>query len=145
MFVLMDMEWVEDQAQNVSPTQLAAMRVDERWNGQGRFYSRICPKDSSFYQWEHMAYTGGTADDFLRAPGIDSALSKLEDWLRPDDVICFWHRDISQSGVHPYPGRRPTHRTRQSEILFPQKAEDLSPLHEGGGTPGHPDPQPGYS
>lgn len=91
MFVLMDIEWVENQAQDVSPTQLAAMRVDEHWNGQDRFYSRIRPKNGSFYQWQHMAYTGGTADDFLRAPGIYSVLSKLEGWLQADDVICFWH------------------------------------------------------
>lgn len=116
MFVLMDIEWVENQAQDISSTQLAAMRVDEHWNSQDRFYSRIRPTDSSFYQWEHMAYTGGTGDDFLCAPGIYGVLSNLEDWLRDDDVLCFWH--VAAQKIFRTVYYRVFHRTMSRRILI---------------------------
>ena len=92
MFVLMDIEWVKNAENQLYPTQLAAMRVDEQWNCLDRFYSRIRPRDNSFYHWEHMAYTGGGAMDFLCAQGLYAVLSELRSWLRQEDIICFWHK-----------------------------------------------------
>ena len=93
MFVLMDIEWIENSYSYISPTQIAAYRVDEKWQGHERFYSRIVPRDSSFHQWSHMAYTGGKPSDFLYANGLHRVLTNLQSWLQDDDVICFWTED----------------------------------------------------
>ena len=93
MFVLMDIEWIENRIRHINPTQIAAMRVDEQWRCHDRFYSRIRPRDSSFHQWAHMAYTGAAATDFLHANSLYRVLTELEDWLREDDIICFWFED----------------------------------------------------
>lgn len=93
MFVLMDLEWVENREHHVSPVQLAAMRTDGAWTCLDRFYTRAAPRDGSFHDWTHMAYTGGTPSDFLFAPPLRRALTSLQRWLREDDVICFWHGD----------------------------------------------------
>ena len=70
MYVLMDLEWVTNKRQYFSPTQIGAMRVNDELEQQAVFYSRIRPRDASFYDWKHMGYTGGTSSDFLHAPGI---------------------------------------------------------------------------
>ena len=88
MYVLMDLEWVTNSHVYFSPTQIGAMRVNDVWERQSAFYSRIRPRDKSFYQWNHMGYTGGTSLDFLHAPGIYQVLTNLEAWLLEDDVIC---------------------------------------------------------
>ena len=90
MLVLMDIEWLEDRKHHINPTQIAAMRVDAQWNCRDRFYSRIRPRDCSFHVWEHVAYTGAVPATFLYAKGIHRVLTDLRDWLREDDVICFW-------------------------------------------------------
>lgn len=41
MFVLMDIEWIENRIHHICPTQIAAMRVDEQWHCLDLFYSRI--------------------------------------------------------------------------------------------------------
>ncbi len=93
MFVLMDIEWIENRCHHINPTQIAAMRVDGQWNCCERFFSRIYPRDNSFHNWKHMAYTGGAPSDFLYARGITRVLTDLQGWLREDDVICFWYMD----------------------------------------------------
>lgn len=96
MFVLLDIEWVENSQKFISPAQIAAMRVDAHWNTQAQFYSRIHPKDHSFCTWKHIAYTGGTAADFWHAPNLYCVLTSLQSWLRPDDQICVWNSDAKR-------------------------------------------------
>lgn len=91
MFVLTDIEWVVNATGQISPTQLAAIRVDEAWNALARFDARICPKDSTFYDWSHMAYTGGTPADFLCAPKIDAVRDAFLSWLSEKDTLLWWH------------------------------------------------------
>ena len=47
MLVLMDMEWIENRMHYFCPTQISAMRVDNRWNCIDRFDALIKPLDSS--------------------------------------------------------------------------------------------------
>lgn len=93
MFVLMDIEWIENAAHHINPTQIAAIRTDEQWNSLDRFYARIHPRDSSFHIWNHVAYSGGTASGFLLSAGIYRVLTNLQNWLQEDDVICFWFEE----------------------------------------------------
>lgn len=41
MYVLMDIEWVQNKKKMRCPTQIAAMRVDECWRFRNIFYTRI--------------------------------------------------------------------------------------------------------
>lgn len=93
MYVLLDIEWLNNKQNHFGPTQIAALRVTNEWSGQGLFYRRIRPRDPSFHNWNHMAYTGGTAEDFLRAQSLYSVISDFMAWLREDDVLCVWHKD----------------------------------------------------
>lgn len=67
MLVLMDMEWIENKRHFFCPTQISAMRVDDRWNCVGRFDALIKPFDSSCRQWDHIAYSGAEPEAFLSA------------------------------------------------------------------------------
>lgn len=65
MFVLMDMEWIINDRGHICPILIAALRVTDQWISRDSFYERMRPRDSSFYQWDHLAYTGGKASDFI--------------------------------------------------------------------------------
>lgn len=58
MYVLVDMEWISNQRGNHWPTQLAAARVDAHWNTVDTLSTLFRPKDFSFQQWGHMAFSG---------------------------------------------------------------------------------------
>ncbi len=93
MFVIMDMEWVTNRAGHCTPTQISAIRVDEQWNTIDKFNSLIRPRDTSFYDWRHVAYKGGKAPDFLEAPNAYVVLSNFLNWLHEDDVLVWWHTE----------------------------------------------------
>ena len=90
MYVLADVEWVENDQGLISFTQIAMFRVDEKWKLVRCKSRRIRPKDSSFHQWDHMAFTGGTKDDFLSAPSYSQVFEDIQKWLWPSDTICWW-------------------------------------------------------
>lgn len=58
MYVFVDMEWISNQRGNHWPTQLAAARVDAHWNTVDTLSTLFRPKDFSFQQWGHMAFSG---------------------------------------------------------------------------------------
>lgn len=99
MYVLIDLEWVENNLQQRHPTQIACLRVDEKWHPADNFYTRIRPENSSFLDWTHVGYTGGTSKDFIDAPKRKEAIAALYRWLRPDDTICWWY-DNCKSFFH---------------------------------------------
>ena len=91
MFVLADMEWMTDTHGHYSPTQVAAVKVDENWNEVDSFSSFIRPRDTAFHEWEHVAYTGGTATDFLHARKGFNVFNRFHEWLSEDDIILWWY------------------------------------------------------
>ena len=91
MFVLTDIEWMTNTAGHFSPTQLAAIKVDAEWNEVDRFASFIRPRDSEFHDWKHVAYTGGTATEFLHARNAHNVLQSFLEWLAKDDIILWWY------------------------------------------------------
>lgn len=92
-YVLLDIEWVTKQNRQIGPTQLAALRVDSRWNGNELFYTRVRPHDASFKLWKHIAFSGGRPEDFLCAGNLYSAFDRLKAWIKENDVLCVWHKD----------------------------------------------------
>lgn len=94
MHVLLDIEWVTNKKMYISPTQIAAMRVDDLWYRSALFYSRIRPKDETFHQWDDISYAGGDRWSFLNAPGLRKVLSELMAWLRKSDQVCVWDETV---------------------------------------------------
>ena len=92
MYVIADIEWVQNKLNKQSPSQLSAVRVDDQWNIIDEFSSFIRPMDASFHDWKHVAYYGGTPEDFLYAKGCYAVLDAFEKWLDEDDIICWWFK-----------------------------------------------------
>lgn len=90
MYILMDIEWIQNEEGIQWPTQIAVMRVDEGWIPQDVFYTRIQPQNPKLFIWDHMGYTGGYANEFLSAPPLDEVCRQLRRWLKPDDILCCW-------------------------------------------------------
>ena len=93
MFVIIDMEWMTNTEGHHAPTQISALRVDENWNTVAEFGARIRPRDASFYNWDHVAYNGGTVRDFIGAKNAYVVLSDFCGWLCEDDVLLWWHAE----------------------------------------------------
>ncbi len=93
MFVLTDMEWMTNKDGHHSPTQIAAIKVNEQWQKTAEFQSFIRPRDPEFYNWSHVSYTGGTAYEFLHARNAYSVFEEFENWLNEDDTILWWHTE----------------------------------------------------
>ena len=93
MFVITDLEWITNSNGHHSPTQLSAIRVDEQWNTVDEFNSFIRPRDAEFHIWNHVAYTGGKATDFLLARNAHNVLDAFQEWLNDDDVILWWYSE----------------------------------------------------
>lgn len=91
MYVLLDIEWVTDENNQDTPTQLAALRVTNDWSPEEEYFSRICTLPPANSDWGHIAFRGGSSEDFLTAKPLSAVAKELQQWLRPDDVLCFWH------------------------------------------------------
>ena len=92
MLVLLDMEWIDNENGMFSPTQIAAIRVDNQWTVVDRYSSLIRPYDAYYYKWQHEAYNGATQGAFLTSNSAYRVFSEMEAWLREDDSVCFWER-----------------------------------------------------
>ena len=90
MYVLMDLEWCCGGGGRIIPTQMAALRIDERWQRLDLLFSRIRPKCTNIPNWAHMAFSGGAPEDFLSAPALPKVLCDFRLWLHKDDVLCWW-------------------------------------------------------
>lgn len=90
MYVIADLEWIDNKRGQEYPSQLAAIRIDSDWNVISKFFCRMKPHDPSFFRWEHVAFNGGKSSDFLQAPAADFCLDTFASWLAPDDCICWW-------------------------------------------------------
>lgn len=96
MIVLVDLEWLENTKHEVTPTQLSAIRTDESWAPSARFNTLFRPRDESFFQWKHIAYTGAAPKDYLSAPSAYTALEHFCAWLSPDDTLLWWSAESLQ-------------------------------------------------
>lgn len=95
MYVFVDMEWISNQRGNHWPTQLAAARVDAHWNTVDTLSTLFRPKDFSFQQWGHMAFSGWNKEQFLNGESLYAGLDAFRHWLQPEDTICWWHQEAS--------------------------------------------------
>ena len=86
MYVFVDMEWISNQRGNHWPTQLAAARVDAHWNTVDTLSTLFRPKDFSFQQWGHMAFSGWNKEQFLNGESLYAGLDAFRHWLQPEDT-----------------------------------------------------------
>lgn len=93
MFVIADIEWIQNKANLRSLTQLAAAKVDEGWNVIEEFSTYIKPKDNSFFIWDDPAFNGESPDSILFLRDCHTALEIFEKWLNEDDILCWWAQD----------------------------------------------------
>lgn len=96
MYVIADIEWINPYENYTSPTQLAAARVDENWNVKDEFNAFIRPHRKGCCKWEHMAYTGGTSEDFMSAETAQEVFGRFKEWLNDDDIILWWHKQSKE-------------------------------------------------
>lgn len=96
MYVLADLEWVKNDAGLVSFTQIAMTRVNEKWKLVRGISRRMRPKDTSFHQWNHIAFTGSSQEVFLSAPSYSQAFEDVQKWLWPSDTIVWWSKEAME-------------------------------------------------
>ena len=95
MYIIADVEWVENDLHRKSPTQLSAVRVNENWEILEEFSTRIRPVDTTLYDWDHMAYTGGIPNDFITAPRCYDAFHSFAEWVF-GDTVCLWSKPSAE-------------------------------------------------
>lgn len=93
MYVLMDLEWFYTKQGTIFLTQLAALRVSADWKPLECFFSRIRAGHAEITSHRHMAFSGGSPEDFLCAPALSKVLGDFHAWLERDDVLCWWTED----------------------------------------------------
>lgn len=93
MFIIADIEWTTENYFIQMPTQLAAVKVDEKWKIISKFSSLIKPLENSGKNWDHVAFTGAAPRDFLNAKSAYNVFLDFQRWLCEDDVILWWHSD----------------------------------------------------
>ena len=99
MYVFVDMEWISNQRGDRWPTQLAAARVDAQWNTVDTFSMLFRPKDFSFQQWGHMAFSGWNREQFLNGESPYAGFDAFRHWLQPEDTICWWHQEQAACSI----------------------------------------------
>ena len=90
MFVVLDMEWVEDATGYRSLTQLYAARVDEKWNTVRSFDALVRPQRPQSAPWEHVAFNGYAPEEFCAAGAEGECVERFFRWLQPGDTLCCW-------------------------------------------------------
>lgn len=89
MYILADLEWANTKEDLPYPTQIALMRVDAAWREVETFFSRVKPIEDK-PDWRHCGFTGGKAEEFRNADDSCAVVARMQSWLQPDDVICWW-------------------------------------------------------
>lgn len=92
MFVLADIEWTGEKIAEREATQIAAIKVDKKWNSIDTFTKLVKP-DNGTYSSCHMAYNGGTEEDFCNADSAETVFENFDRWLSDEDIILWWHPD----------------------------------------------------
>lgn len=96
MYVILDLEWANLVNGQAYPTQIAAARVDDRWHITDIYSALISPAPGSICDFCQVGCSGHTKSEFLSADSAADVFSGLLDWLREDDVLCWWQGEAAQ-------------------------------------------------
>lgn len=89
MLVICDIEWIIENGEYV-PTQIAAIKVDNNWSICAQFNSLIKLPDNISYKKRHVAFCGGTKNDFEAAPQLNSVIKEFQMWIDNTDTLLWW-------------------------------------------------------
>lgn len=92
MNVLIDIEWIKENGVS-SITQLAAIRVTDSWKVVKSFERLVCPENYWDADWEHMAYSGYSPEEFLRGVREKTCILAFMKFLDHGDTILCWQKD----------------------------------------------------
>lgn len=95
MNVLIDIEWVQEN-ETFSITQFAAVRVTEDWKAVDAFERLVCPEVYWNADWQHMAYSGYTPDEFRTGVSEETCIADFVDFLDYSDTIICWQKDAKR-------------------------------------------------
>jgi len=90
MYVICDIEWVTNLKCKPFPTQIAAIKVNKKWNIISSFSSLICPPMERKYTKNNVAFTGGDYSDFYSAKSTQEVFKSFYQWLDEDDILLWW-------------------------------------------------------
>ncbi len=93
MYVVCDLEWVEITKTKFFPTQVSAARVNSDWNPIACFSSFVRPSENVRYKSNHIAFSGGSSNDFANAKTSEEVFHALCEWLEPNDTMIWWFED----------------------------------------------------
>lgn len=96
MYVIMDLEWAGASGGRTYPTQLAAARVDGSWGVTDMYSELIAPVGGRLFAFDQVGYSGHEREEFLNADCARAVFFRLMDWLRADDVLCWWQGEAAQ-------------------------------------------------
>ena len=103
MFVICDIEWAINDKKQISLTQIAASRVNEKWHTLESFFSLVRPQNASFEDW--------VLGIQIAAEAPVSVLEKLDHkHIAVHDVACVRHHLVDCSKMAVLEGK--THRIR---------------------------------
>lgn len=112
MLVIMDIEWNYYK----EPTQLAAIRVNEKWQITDEFFSFIHCRNK---KRKDIAYSGGKQKDFTNAPSVRKVMLRFYDWIEKNDILCWWHSDSEKVFSCHYKTHTPQNPLPQTCLLKP--------------------------
>lgn len=96
MYVLIDVEWLQQGVATKYITQIAASRVTETWESTAEFSCLVCPPDAWNCDWEHMAYNGYSPDEFMNSGSEAECIKRFAAFLKEDDTLCVWSKDTKK-------------------------------------------------
>ena len=96
MYVITDIEWVDESPESKYLTQIAAIRVNESWEAQDSFTRLVSPPQVNNVDWQHVAFRGYALEDFLQADDEAQGLADFHAWLQDGDRLCIWHHEAKQ-------------------------------------------------
>lgn len=96
MYVLIDVEWFQEEASPKYVTQIAASRVTGSWESVAEFACLVCPTDIGNCDWEHMAYNGYSPDAFMSSGSEAACVERFAAFLKEDDTLCVWSKDTKK-------------------------------------------------
>mgnify|MGYP003310575788 CR=1 FL=1 len=96
MYVIMDIEWVDESPESKYITQIAAVRVNENWETKDSFTRLVSPSQMANVDWQHVAFNGYSPEEFYRADPEDNVLSVFAEWLQDGDTLCVWHHEAKK-------------------------------------------------
>lgn len=96
MYVILDLEWVTSISGQAYPTQLAAARVDSKWNIIDTYATLFAPQPGQCLDFSEVGYSGHEMSEYESGRRAKAVFFGLLDWLKEDDILCWWQAEVRE-------------------------------------------------